>query len=151
METQIENLNKIFKKVPLSEIDRPKQGKIDCLIGFQYAAFHPVREQAVGHLLLLKNQFGYVIGGSHLQLKKTTKKLVKDAKVFHAFHKTKDFYSIEGLGIKCKPKCGGCKCGKCHPGGKNMTLKEEREYHLIDENMIYIYKKKRNGKQVIHG
>ena len=41
-EARIENLHIFFKKVPLSEIDRPKQGKIDCLIGFQYAAFHSV-------------------------------------------------------------------------------------------------------------
>ena len=108
-EARIENLNKFFKKVPLSEIDRPKQGKIDCLIVFQYAAFHPIRDQAVGHFLHLKNQFEYVIGGSHLQLKETTKKLVKDPKVYHAFHKIENFYSIEGLGIECKPKCGGCK------------------------------------------
>ena len=142
-EARIENLNKVFKKVPLSEIDRPKQSKIDCLIGFQYAAFHPLREQAVGHFLLLKNQYGYVIGGLHPQLKETTKKLVKNAKVYHAFHKIEDFYSMEGLGIEYKPKCGGYKCGKCHPGGKNMKLKEEREYHLIDKNMKYIQEEKK--------
>ena len=142
-EARIKNLNKIFKNVNLAEIERPNQGTIDCLIGFQYAAFHPVREQAVGHLLLLRNQFGYVIGGSHPQLREATKKLVKNVKVYQLSHKIEDFFSIEGLGIECQPRCGGCKCGKCHPGGKNMTLKEEREYHQIDENMIYIEEEKR--------
>lgn len=60
-EAQIEHLNQMFKKVTLTEIDQPKQGKTDCLIGFLYAAFHPVHKQVVGHLLFFKNQFGYVI------------------------------------------------------------------------------------------
>ena len=68
--------------------------------------------------------------------------LVKDATVYHAFHKIENFYSIEGLGIEYKPKCGGSKCGKCHPVGKSMALKEEKEYHLIDGNMKYIQEKK---------
>ena len=53
-EARLGNLNQIFKKVPLAEIDQPKQRKIDCLIGFQYIAFHPVREPGLGHLPLLK-------------------------------------------------------------------------------------------------
>ena len=70
-----------------------------------------------------------------------TKKLVKNVKEHHLSTKIEDFYSIECLGIKCKPQCGGCKCGKCHQGGKNMTLK--REYHLIDKNMTYIEEEKK--------
>ena len=27
--------------------------------------------------------------------------------------------------------------GQCHPGGKNMTLKEEEEYKIIEENLLY--------------
>ena len=46
------------------------------------------------------------------------------------------FFSLEQLGVECTPRCGSCKCGKCQPGGKNMTLKEEQEYHLIEKNLI---------------
>ena len=45
-----------------NEIERPF-GDVDMLIGFEYAGYHPVREQSVNHLLLLKNIFGKCIGG----------------------------------------------------------------------------------------
>ena len=86
-EAQIENLNQTFNKIPLTEIDQPKHGKIDYLIGFQCSAFHPVSEQAVGHLLLLKNEFRYVTGGSRAQLKDVAKKQVKSKRVHHLSHK----------------------------------------------------------------
>ena len=52
--------------------------------------------------------------------------------------RVEDFYSMERLGVECSPRCGSCKCGQCHPGGGGgMTLKEEREYKLIEENLTY--------------
>ena len=82
----------LFNKVKLSELNRPKEGKIDCLIGYEYAAFHPVRKQACGHLLILENRFGYVIGGSHSRLKENTRKLVQHATVHFASASVEDFY-----------------------------------------------------------
>ena len=81
----------LFNKVKLAELNRPKEGKIDCLIGYEYAAFHPVRKQACGHLLILENQCGYVIGGSHPRLKKNTRKLVQHATVHFASASVEDF------------------------------------------------------------
>jgi len=46
-----------------------------------------------------------------------------------------DFYKNENLGVECTPKCGGCKCGECPAGGKQYTLKEERELALIENNL----------------
>ena len=48
-----------------------------------------------------------------------------------------DFYNIEALGVQCKPKCGGCKCGKCSLGAKDYTIKEERELELIERNLTF--------------
>ena len=42
------------------------------------------------------------------------------------------------MGVECNPKCGGCKCGKCAPGGKGLTLKEERELANIDKNLAFV-------------
>ena len=42
-------------EVSENEVCRPNEGEIDILIGQQYAAFHPCRQKAVGHLLLLQN------------------------------------------------------------------------------------------------
>ena len=51
--------------------------------------------------------------------------------------RVEDFYNIKNLGIQFLPKCGGCKCGKCAPGSKNCTLKEEKELELIEQNLDF--------------
>ena len=62
----VDGVHRLFKDVTKEEIARPT-GEIDVLvlIGFEYAGFHPQKEQFSGHLLLLKNQFGRCIGGTH--------------------------------------------------------------------------------------
>ena len=65
----LDEIAKMFNMRP-AEIGRPENGEIDLLIGQQYAAFHPV--EVKGHLLLMKNQFGLVVTGSHPQIKKST-------------------------------------------------------------------------------
>ena len=97
-------------------------------------AYHPVREQNVGHLLLLKNCFGKCIGGSHPNLQEGTSRLIQYATVNHARKmRIEEFYSIEAMSIECNPKCGGCKSGKCLLSGKDFTLNEEREFNLIEK------------------
>ena len=128
---------KLFQGVSVQDLDRPEEGEIDCLIGYEYAAFHPVRKQAAGHLLLLKNRFGMIIGGTHPTLKERTKKVLQHAIIHHAMVRVEDFYKLEQLGVECTPKCGSCRCGQCHPGGKSMTLKEEREYKIIEDKLTY--------------
>ena len=43
---------------------------------FEYASYHPVRQQSIGHLLLLKNHFGKYISSSHSNRQEGTSKLV---------------------------------------------------------------------------
>ena len=108
-----------------------------------------IPQRNVDHLLLLENRFGYVIGvigGSYPILVDNTKKVVQHAKVHHAARRVEDFYAMENLGIECRPRCGSCKCEKCHFGGKNMSLKEEREYKFIEEDLVYMPKTKVAGK-----
>lgn len=128
---------KLFENTSPHQLDRPRKGQVDCLIGYEYAAFHPVRKQATGHLLLLENRFGTLIGGTHPSLIEETKKVLQHATVHHAMVRVDDFYKLEQLGVECNPRCGSCKCGQCHPGGKNMTLKEEREYKIIEDKLVY--------------
>ena len=134
VEVKLDGIFKLFDGLEAIDLNRPRHGRIDCLIGHQYAAFHPTEKCAVDHLLLLENRFVYVIGGSHPILVDNTKKVLQHAKVYHATGRVEDFYAMENLGIECRPRCGSCKCGKCHLGGKNMSLKEKREYKLIEEN-----------------
>ena len=64
-------------------------------------------------------------------------------KVNTAIARIEDFYNIENLGIECRPRCGGCKCGKCSLGSKNFTIKEEKELKLIEDKLEYNKEEKR--------
>ena len=135
----VESIAHLFRNVTKDEIARPI-GSVDVLIGYEYAAYHPEREQNVGHLILLKNRFGRCVGGTHPLLKEVymTHNL-GNARVNTIVGKVniEDFYNIEALGVQCKPKCGGCKCGKCSLGAKDYTIKEERELELIERNLTF--------------
>ena len=140
--SDIESVNltevkKMFTSKQASGVERPKSGSVDLLIGFRYAAFHPTKVEEVGHLLLMKNRFGELIAGSHPTLKETTRKLVKHATILYTKGSFEQFQDIESLGVACSPKCGGCRCGKCQTGGKDMTIVEEKEYELIRQGISF--------------
>ena len=42
------------------------------------------------------------------------------------------------MGVECNPRCGGCKCGRCAPEEKGLTLKEERELAIIENNLVFV-------------
>ena len=91
----VKGVIKLFKDVHEKDVNRPI-GEIDALIGLEYAGFHPVREQYHGHLLLLKNQFGKCLGGTHPFLKEGTRKLIQHVTIHHIKRlEIKDFYEIE--------------------------------------------------------
>ena len=43
-----------FKHLNLDDVRRPTRGEVDCLMGMDVAGFHPIRVDAVDHLILLK-------------------------------------------------------------------------------------------------
>ncbi|XP_031731827.1 uncharacterized protein LOC116399095 isoform X1 [Anarrhichthys ocellatus] len=49
-----------------------------------------------------------------------------------------EWWKWDSIGAACEPKCGGCRCGKCQPGGKEMTLAEERELEIVKEGLTYV-------------
>lgn len=49
-----------------------------------------------------------------------------------------DWWRWDSIGAACEPRCGGCRCGNCQPGGKEMTLSEERELEQIKSGLTYI-------------
>ena len=69
------DIDKVAKllSVPEGSIDRPMHGEIELLIGVRYAGYHPCRISAKGHLLLLENQFGFIIEGTHQLIHERTK------------------------------------------------------------------------------
>lgn len=54
---------------------------------------------------------------------------------------SKDFlkwWEWESIGAACVPKCGGCRCGNCQPGGKEMSLAEEKEMEMVRNGLTYV-------------
>lgn len=49
-----------------------------------------------------------------------------------------EWWRWDSIGAACEPKCGGCRCGNCQPGGKEMTLAEERELEVIKGGLTYV-------------
>lgn len=49
-----------------------------------------------------------------------------------------EWFKWDSIGAACDPKCGSCKCGKCPPGGKEMTLGEERDLEKIKNCLSYV-------------
>ena len=49
-----------------------------------------------------------------------------------------EWFRWDSIGAACSPQCGGCKCGRCPPGGKEMTLKEEQDLEKIKECLTYV-------------
>ena len=133
----IEPMRKLFANQNAGKANRPCPGKVDLLFGFDCAAYHPVNIECVGHLLLMENRFGYLIAGTHPSVNETAQKLVKHIKVLHIEAQVEQFHSVESLGVNCTPKCGGCRCGKCHTGGKDMTLLEEKEFEIIKKGLEF--------------
>ena len=120
----------------------PSVGEIDVLIGMQYAAYQPNRKACHGNLVLLENQFGMLVAGSFNDSNEQSiidKSVlhIRHGVVMHTAHNMERFFEIEGLGVSCNPRCGSCKCGKCHSGGKNMSLQEEREYDKMKLNVSF--------------
>ena len=99
---------------------RPKSGEVDILVGMQYASLHPVRIQNAGNLLLMENQFGYAVAGCHsaLQRHPSFTQSCMQARTALVMHVSgfERFFQVEGLGVRCVPPCGGCKCGTCQQG-----------------------------------
>ena len=77
-------------------------GEVDILICFNYASLHPVKEQSVDNLLLMKNRFGRCLGGS-CSLTKVNTSVIHHI-IMHTVIRD-DFFNIEEMGVKCTPVC----------------------------------------------
>ena len=110
-------MSKVMKYFPglnKGSAERPK-GEIDVLIGYNYAAWHPVPKLSDGHLVILSNSFGVCVGGSHPEIIEKMGKLdnASSVNLISSKNIVSDFFSIESLGIEYQLRCGNCKCGTC--------------------------------------
>ena len=149
--------------VTVREMRRPEE--IDILISMRQNHVHPTPIETFGGMKLYKGVFGLVFGGSDPDLKfsphqlfypssahlamstplqqvqaHTMKSIVKQASMVSVTKTSRDFldyFKEESIGVECNPRCGGCLCGKCPLGAKQMSLRDERKYERFKSCMEY--------------
>ena len=57
-----------------------------------------------------------------------------------------DWLKWDSIGAACEPACGGCRCGQCPPGGKEMSLADERELEIIKAGLTFREKDAHSGE-----
>ena len=151
----VTKVSRLFKGISEDDIKRPS-GRVDLLIGTDCCPLLPEKVAEGGNLQLMKNQFGYCLRGKHELIDRTqhssntvrihfTSGIISsqqnnDVMIENKPLVQKDlskFFEIESIGTECLPKCGGCKCGKCPTGGKQYTIRDERELTLIDRGLTH--------------
>lgn len=159
-----EQLKKFFPEVSLGDLRRPES--IELLISHREGRLAPQRVKVIGDLVLWESPLGKIVGGAHPDLFEEvdmaahrsgthfarsmratavkyqemikTQEFTAETKSTVARREFLDWWKWDSIGAACEPKCGGCRCGNCQPGGKEMTLSEERELEIIRKGLTYI-------------
>lgn len=129
------------------QVKRPV--KIDILLSSRsnFLMSEKVRAEA-GGLKLYQGPLGLTISGSSKSSHHDTSRsypskvtpvisTVKKAKVMRTLTDKQilQHFKEESIGAECSPRCGNCQCGQCALGGRQMSLKEERDYKLFKNNL----------------
>lgn len=159
-----QQLKKFFPETNLEDLHRPEH--VELLISHREGRLAPQRIKVVGDLVLWEGPLGKTVGGAHPDLcevvgmalhnsethfarsmRVTAVKYQEIAKMQESRAQTKatvigreflDWWKWDSIGAACEPMCGGCRCGNCQPGGKDMTLSEERELEMIRQGLSYV-------------
>uniref|UniRef100_A0A1A8UKK0 Golgi autoantigen, golgin subfamily a, 3 n=1 Tax=Nothobranchius furzeri TaxID=105023 RepID=A0A1A8UKK0_NOTFU len=157
-----ERLRRFFPETALEDLKRPES--VDLLISHREGRLAPQRVKVVGDLVLWDSPLGKVVGGAHPDLfeevditahrsethfarsmRTAARKYeeIKETREKHAettvaAREFLEWWKWDSIGTACEPKCGGCRCGSCHPGGKEMTLNEEREFEIIKQGLTHV-------------
>lgn len=159
-----QQLKKFFPDTNLEDLHRPEH--VELLISHREGRLAPQRVKVVGDLVLWEGPLGKTVGGAHPDLcevvdmalhnsethfarsmRTTAVKYQEIAEMQESRAETKstiagrevlDWWKWDSIGAACEPMCGGCRCGNCQPGGKDMTLSEERELEIIRQGLTYV-------------
>ena len=156
---ELESYAKVCAKfrVRPEQMKRPKY--IDLLVSMrEHYLLSDHKETSVGGMALYKGPLGLVFGGLDRELKFVSHKMafnstkvvvrtvpscvlratVKEVKRSFATRTDREileFFKEESIGAQANPACGGCICGNCILGGKQMSLKDEKSYNFFFQGM----------------
>ena len=159
-----EQLQKFFPETRLEDLNRPEH--IELLISHREGRLAPQRVKVIGDLVLWEGPLGKTVGGAHPDLCEevnmaahtsethfarsmratavkyqeltVSKEFQAETRSTVADREFLDWWKWDSIGAACEPKCGGCRCGNCQPGGKEMTLNEEKELEIIRKGLTYV-------------
>ncbi|XP_039503109.1 uncharacterized protein LOC120459751 [Pimephales promelas] len=159
-----QQLKKFFPDTNLEDLHRPAH--VELLISHREGRLVPQRVKVVGDLVLWEGPLGKTVGGAHPDLcevvgmalhnsethfarsmRITAVKYKEIAEMQKSRAETRttvigreflDWWKWDSIGAACEPMCGGCRCGNCQPGGKDMTLSEEKELEVIRRGLSYV-------------
>lgn len=157
-----EQLRKFFPETELGDLKRPDS--IELLISHREGRLAPQRVKIVGDLVLWDGPLGKTVGGAHPDLLEEVDMAAhrskphftrsmrtaavkyeeiieggeRQAETTVASREFLEWWKWDSIGAACEPKCGGCRCGSCQPGGKEMTLNEEKELEIIKQGLTYV-------------
>lgn len=168
-----QQLEKYFLAVPAEELMRSEE--ISLLIRHWVGKLPPQRIRVVGDLVLWDGPiwtFFYVsahMSKTHFarsmwmvaakyedhismapELLPPEKQGGFNCKESNALTTNRDFlrwWKWDSIVAACEPGCGGCCCGNCQPGGKEMTLAEEWKLQVVWEGLTYITSKHHSKEQ----
>ncbi|XP_069387954.1 uncharacterized protein [Paralichthys olivaceus] len=133
-----EQLQKFFPDIATKDLIHPK--KIDLLISHREGRLVPQptkRTASSAYREILVE----LVGPSKAQAENETiiwSAATTNKEVF-------EWFKWDSVGAACDPQCGGCKCGRCPPGGKEITIGEERDLEKIKECLTYVEADKHCG------
>ena len=146
--------NNLCSKFDVKPSQMRRPSSIDLLISMRQNFLHPSPVKTIDRIVLYDGPLGKVFGGHDpdlvftphvtsypLSMHRTTSSntvhtVTMRATVMEATYTTPamsekkllDYFLEENIGVECRPRCGGCRCGKCATGAKQMSIKDEKEY-----------------------
>ena len=150
---------KLFPMTKPNEIARPT-GKVDILLGNDYAPLHPDKQHVRDGLVLYKSQLGTgkILGGKHNDILETNsinsdahrcaKAQIVNVRIRRDHVKPAlDFITTEGLGVQVPTRCAKCLaqtegCKDCKFEVHELSRVEQHQLQVIRENLTLDPKKR---------
>ena len=138
-----EGFASLFPSTTPSEIARPA-GRVDILIGNDYAPIHPDKKHISDGLVLYESQYGTgkILGGRHSNIVETNtinpeahrcaKARVSNVRISHSSKPALDFFTTEGMGIDVPPNK---RCRKCKFETEELSRIQQQELEIMRDSL----------------
>ena len=142
----------LFPSTKIKEVERCS-GKIEMLVGMEYASLHPKPVTERENLVLYRSLFGTgkVLGGTHPAVtssdtmsaatKRTASAQICNVRIGRLADLGVDFFTSEGFGVNVPPRCKRCtemakRCRECRFEIHELSRNSQQELAIMKENAV---------------